>query len=313
MQASDMLGKVCLVTGGNSGIGKETALGLAREGARVVILSRDVEKGRAAVADLSAASASSRIELLVADLSSQSSIRDAARQFVRTYPRLDVLVNNAGTLLTRRSTSVDGIERTVATNFLGPFLLTHCLLPLLHDSIPSRIINVSSDLHRRATLDLHDLGLQRGPYHCLGAYASSKLMLNVFSYELARRLRRTGVSVYSLQPGHVATNLGDENDLPVFKVLRQLCRPFMDSPQEGARTALFLATSSEVQRDSGKYFVKCVPAAPNPLSLDPGVAAAVWNWAEATVGLSRHPRISTIGPRSHWETTATPEASQLAG
>ena len=304
MQALEMIGRICLVTGGNSGIGKETALGLARAGARVVILSRDPVKGKAAVAELSELTSSGRVELLVADLSSQASVREAARQFMRTYPRLDVLVNNAGTFLTRRATSVDGIEMTVATNFLGPFLLTQTLLPLLLESAPSRIINVSSGMHRRAPLDLSDLGLQRGPYRFVDAYATSKLMLNVYSYELARRLRRTGVSVYSMEPGHVASSLGDENGPIVSAVLRCLCRPFLASPQDGARTALYLATSSEVSRDSGKYFADCAPTAPNPLSLDPGVATAVWNWAEATVGLPVSPRLVPIPSRGTWEPAA---------
>ena len=296
MQASSMVGKVCLVTGGNSGIGRETALGLARAGARVVIMARDRARGEAAVADVGAATDPYRISLLVADLSSQSSVREAAREFMRTQPRLDVLVNNAGTFISRRRASIDGIELTVATNYLGPFLLTHCLLPVLRESAPSRIINVSSDLHRRATLDLHDLGLRRRPYRFLEAYAASKLMLSAFSHELARRLRGTGISVYSAHPGHVATNLGDENEVPGLGVVRMLCRPFLASPREGARTSLFLATSDALSRDSGKYFARCAPAAPSPLALDPGVASVLWSWSEEAAGLSRAESIAgTVG------------------
>src|ERR1019366_422570 len=185
MPPASMSGKICIVTGANSGIGKETALGLAQMGARVVMVCRNAEKGKAALEDIRRESGSSQVDLLIADMSSQASVRALAEQIQRKYPRLDVLVNNAGGAAPAVALSADGIEMTLATNHLGPALLTLLLLDLLKASAPSRIVNVSSSVAQRpARLDMNDLQFQRRKYRGTAAYAQSKLLMNAFTFEL---------------------------------------------------------------------------------------------------------------------------------
>src|SRR5262245_48221470 len=188
MPPSSMSGKIYIVTGANSGIGKETALGLAQMGARVVMVCRNAEKGKEALEEIRRESGSSQVDLLIADMSSQASVRALAEQILQKYPRLDVLVNNAGGAAPSRTLSADGIEMTLATNHLGPALLTLLLLDLLKASAPARIINVSSEAQRRARLDLNDLQFERRKYRGIAAYGQSKLLMNAFTFELARRL-----------------------------------------------------------------------------------------------------------------------------
>src|SRR5262249_40992053 len=199
-----MKGKTCLVTGANSGIGKETALGLARMGARVVLVSRSQQKGERALSEIQRETKSSQLELLVADMSSFGSVRAAAARIAQRCPCLDVLINNAGAAVRYRTLSADGIEMTVARNHLGPGLVTMLLLDLLKASAPSRIVNVSSEAHRSARLDLNDLQYERRRYNSLAAYGQSKLLMNAFTFELARRLEGTGVTANCLHPGVVA-------------------------------------------------------------------------------------------------------------
>ena len=203
-----MSGRICIVTGANSGIGKETALGLARMGARVVMVCRNAEKGKAALEEIRRESGSSQVDLLIADMSSQASVRALGEQIRRKYPRLDVLVNNAGGAALARTLSADGIEMTLATNHLGPALLTLLLLDLLKASAPSRIVNVSScEAQSPARLDMNDLQFERRKYSSVAAYRQSKLLMNTFTFELARRLAGTEVTANCLHPGAVATNI----------------------------------------------------------------------------------------------------------
>jgi len=289
-----MTGKTCLVTGANSGIGKETALGLARMGARVVLVCRNQRKGEQALADIRRETGSSQLDLLIADMSSFESVRVLAAQVRQRSPRLDVLINNAGTAIVRHAISADGIEMTVAGNHLGPALLTLLLLDLLKSSAPSRIINVSSEAHRSARLDLE--GLQSaarsespprrgfGPPPSLKWYGQSKLMMNAFTFELARRLG-TGVTVNCLHPGVVATNIWPTDSPLIFRMIMAVVKPFMLSPKRGAETSLYLASSPDVANVTGQYFIKSKVCSPSPHSRDPKVVAEVWQWTEKTIGI----------------------------
>jgi retinol dehydrogenase-14 len=277
MSAASMSGKTCIVTGANSGIGKETALGLAQMGARVIMVCRNAEKGKAALEEIRRESGSSQVDLLIADMSSQASVRALAEQIRQKYPRLDVLVNNAGGAAPTRTISADGIEMTLATNHLCAALLTLLLLDLLKASAPSRIINVSSEAQRRARLDMNDLQFERRKYRGIAAYGQSKLLMNAFTFELARRLAGSGVTANCLHPGVVATNIWSANPAPLIaKLIIAVVKPFMLSSKRGAAVSLYLATSPEVAQVSGEYFVKSKPAKSNPLSRDPRLMSEIW-------------------------------------
>jgi NAD(P)-dependent dehydrogenase (short-subunit alcohol dehydrogenase family) len=250
-----MRGKTVLVTGANQGIGKATALALARQGARVTIVSRSADKGRAATAEIEAASGSKGVDLIVADLSSQGEVRRAAAEFKSRNARLDVLVNNAGVFVPARHTTIDGIEETFAVNHLSYFLLTRELLDVLKASAPARIVNVSSDAHHRGTMHWSDLEFAEHHYSGWGAYTQSKLANVLFTYELARRLEGTGVTANADHPGVVASGFGRTYPGPMA-LLYVLGRPFMLTPDQGARTSVYLASSPEVEGVSGKYFAR---------------------------------------------------------
>src|SRR5271157_1755090 len=284
MPLASMSGKICIVTGANSGIGKETALGLARMGARVVMVCRNVEKGKAALEEIRRESGSSQVDLLIADMSSQASVRALAEQIRQKYPRLDVLVNNAGGATPARTLSADGIEMTLAANYLGAALLTLLLLDLLKAGAPSRIVNVSSSESQHARLDMNDLQFERRKHRAVAAYRQSKLLMNVFTFELARRLAGTGVTANCLHPGAVATNIWSAAPL-IVKLIIAVVKPFMLSSKQGAAVSLYLATSPEVAQVSGEYFVKSKPAKSNPLSRDPKLMAEVWLCTEKMTSL----------------------------
>jgi NAD(P)-dependent dehydrogenase (short-subunit alcohol dehydrogenase family) len=253
MPAASMSGKTCIVTGANSGIGKQTALRLAQMGARVVMVCRNAEKGEAALEEVRRESGSSQVDLLIADMSSQAPVRALAEQIQRKYPRLDVLINNAGGAAPARTLSADGIEMTLATNHLGTALLTLLLLDLLKAGAPSRIVNVSSSEAQAARLDMNDLQFDRRKYRAVAAYRQSKLLMNAFTFELARRLAGTGVTANCLHPGAVATNIWNP-DLPpplIGKLIIAVVKPFMLTSKQGAAVSLYLASSPEVAQVSG--------------------------------------------------------------
>src|SRR5262245_34750856 len=285
--SQEMTGQTCLVTGANSGIGKETALGLARMGARVVLACRNPEKGERALADIQRETGSTRLELLLADLSSLGSVRALAAQVRERCPRLDVLVNNAGAAVRSRTLSADGIELTVAGNHVGPALLTLLLLDLLKSSAPSRIVNVSSEAQRNARLDMDDLQYARRTYNGLAAYAQSKLLMNAFTFELARRLEGTGVTANCLHPGVVATSIWPADAPWFFKLAIAVMKPFMLNARRGAEVSLYAASAPDLAAVTGQYFVKSKAAPSNPLSRDPRVMADVWQWTEKAIGLQQ--------------------------
>jgi retinol dehydrogenase 14 len=279
----DMTGKACLITGGNSGIGKATALGLARLGANVVIVSRSKEKGEAALAEIIANSGNRNVELMLADMSSQDSIRRLASDFKVGHEKLHLLVNNAGVYLTRRSTTVDGLESTFATNHLGPFLLTNLLLDLLKTSAPSRIVNVTSDAHNGAQVNFEDLqGKKR--FSGWQAYGQSKLAMILFTHELAKKLDGTGVTVNSAHPGVVRTNFANNNGLVTFGF--RLLRPFFISPETAAKRVLYVATSPDLEGVTGKYFTKMHEAKSSQESYDNDSAKRLWEISEQLTKLS---------------------------
>ena len=246
-----MNGKVCVITGANSGIGKETARGIAELGGHVVMVCRNVSKAEAAASDIRR-TAKGAVEIVIGDLASLAGVRAVARELTDRHPAIDVLVSNAGVYRLRRTLTVDGFEEMFAVNHLAPFLLTNLLLDTLKASAPSRIVIVASGAHHGATLDFDDLQSERG-YKAMGVYSKSKLGNVMFTYALARRLEGTDVTVNCLHPGFVATNLGSGNIIPVKPVMAVL-RLFVRGPKKGAETAVYLASSHDVEAVSGKYF-----------------------------------------------------------
>ncbi len=284
-----MRGKVCLVTGATSGIGAAAAEALLARGATVVLVGRDRAKCEAAVARLGSLGPNASVGFLVADQSVQAEVRRLARAFEDRYPRLDVLVNNAGGIYMRRTETVDGIERTFALNSLASFLLTNLLLGLLTRSAPSRIVNVASSGHFLARpIDFDNLQLREG-YRGLPAYHQSKLANVMFTYELARRLDGTGVTANALDPGMVTTNIGRNNGWAW-----RLLKPIVDrrfkfryvSAAEGARTVVYLASSPDVEGVSGKSFVDERRVDSSSASRDRRVALRLWRVCEELTGLT---------------------------
>src|ERR1700680_4313346 len=245
-----MQGKICLITGANSGIGKATALGLAKQGATVVLVSRDRVRGEQAQSEIKEQSGNPNIDLLISDLSSQQSIRQLVDTFKQRYSQLHVLINNAGVFPVRKHLTVDGLDMVFAVNQLAPFLLTNLLLDVLKASAPARIVNVSSGSHEANYLKLDDLQSEQH-YRPMRAYGQSKLALVLFTYELARRLEGTGVTANCLHPGFVATNIA-QRDLPrLARIAAKLIFRFGTSPEKGANTSLYLATSPDIEGVTG--------------------------------------------------------------
>ena len=279
----NMHGKVCLVTGGTSGIGKETARELTRLGASVVIVGRDVGKAITTVTEIQKETGNNSIEFIIADLSSQAAIHNLADKFLASYPRLDILINNAGKIFTSRQTSVDGIEMTFALNHLSYFLLTRLLINRLLFSSPSRIVNVSSTAHQNTTIDFNDIECRQRYLLGIKAYRMSKLCNVLFTYELARRLKGTGVTANALHPGLVSTNLLSDNGL-LGPVLTYLLKLRGVSSKQGATTSIYLATSPDVAGETGKYFVSCEPIASSEFSYDYLTANRLWTLSSNLTG-----------------------------
>ena len=282
---TNMQGKVCIVTGANSGIGKATALGLAQMGATVVMVSRNKVKGEEAQNEIKEKSGNDAIDLMLADLSSQESIRQLAENFQQHYEQLHVLINNAGVVnLTRRETS-DEYEMMFAVNYLAPFLLTNLLLEKLKASAPARIINVSSDSHEAGYIEMEDLQSEK-QYKFMRSYGQSKLAVVLFTYELARRLQGTGVTANCLHPGFVATNIGQNGVGSIGRGITKLIFSMLGiSPEEGAKTSIYLASSPEIEGVTGKYFVKSIPVRSAPISYDETLQRQLWEESAKLVNL----------------------------
>lgn len=287
----DLSGKTILVTGATNGIGLEAAVAFARSGARVVITGRDPARIDAALAAIRQRSGSHDIEGLQADFASQAAVRRLADGVLASCPRIDVLVNNAGSVNPARTLTGDGIETTFAVNHLGPFLLTNLLRDRIVASAPARIVNVASVAHTRGTLDFDDLNFDHG-YRIMRAYSRSKLANMLFTRELAKRLAGTGVTVNALHPGTVATGIwghGAPNagwKRVLYSAVFVPVRSFMLTPERGAQTIVYLAASPEVAGKTGLYFEKNQPKQPAPLALDDDLASRLWNTSAAMTGLA---------------------------
>jgi len=282
-----MQGKVCIVTGATGGIGEVTARELARKGATVVVISRSETKCRATVDRIQAETGNPRVDYLVADMASQSSVRSVAEAFRAKYDRLDVLVNNAGMYFARRQESADGIEMTFALNHLGYFLLMELLRDLLVASAPARVVNVSSGAHMRGKINFEDLE-GKVKFSGWAAYAQSKLANILFTAELARQLAGTGVTANSLHPGFVASNFAMNNMEGSRAILRPLFRLMQKftaiSPEEGAQTSLFLASSPAMEGVTGQYFAKSKAVTPSKAAQDVAAARRLWEISAQMTG-----------------------------
>jgi NAD(P)-dependent dehydrogenase (short-subunit alcohol dehydrogenase family) len=277
-----MNGAVCVVTGATSGIGKATATALARRGARVVLVGRDRGRGEATAAELARVAASPpRVE--IADLASMDQVRSLAER-LGTLDRIDVLVNNAGFVAGQRRVTVDGFEEVFAVNHLAPFLLTNLLLGKLLASAPARVIGVASDAHTNARLDLDDPQLEHG-WDSWRSYANSKLANILFTRELARRLGGTGVTANCAHPGVVRTGFGRSGGM-LLRLGLTLARPFLLSPERGASTIVYLATSPDVAAATGGYYVKGQPRDPSQAAQDDAAARRLWELSEELTGLT---------------------------
>jgi NAD(P)-dependent dehydrogenase (short-subunit alcohol dehydrogenase family) len=283
--ASQMRDKVCLVTGATSGIGLVTAQTLARQGATVVLVGRNPERGAMAVRHIVQETGNTAVTCLIADLSSQAQVRHLSQEFRHRFEHLHVLVNNAGALFTKRRLSADGIEMTFALNHLGYFLLTHTLLDTLKASAPARIVNVASDAHYKGHIQFTDLqGQQR--YSGWRAYCQSKLANILFTYSLASHIAGTRVTANALHPGFVATRFG-RNNVGAFALLLRVLQWVARSPEQGAATVVHLATSPAVAGVTGTYFVDCRRVRSAPESYDKTVAERLWQISADMVGLKR--------------------------
>lgn len=285
MVSTDMRGKTVLISGATGGIGKVTALELAKMGAQVILVGRSAARAQAAIDDIKAAYPAAQTDSLIADLSIMDEVRRLAGEFQSKYSRLDVLVNNAGALYSSYQETDDGYELTFALNHLNYFLLTELLLPTLKASTPARVINVSSDAHRGAKLDFNNLQHKHEPfYRILMAYGQSKLMNVLFTYELSRRLAGTGITANAMHPGSVATGWGHNNRGLVDLALRAV-HLFSLTPEQGADTIIYLASSPDVEGVTGKYFYQRKAVISSPETYNEADACRLWEISEQLTGL----------------------------
>ena len=283
-----MKDKTCIVTGASSGIGRSTAIALARAGASLGLVCRDPAKAEATVRAIRDETGSTAVEVFLADLSSQAEVRAAAEAILARYPQIHLLVNNAAVVNLHRQLTADGIEQMFAVNHLAYFLLTHLLLERLRASAPARIVNVGSDAHKFVKgINFDDVGFSDG-YKSMKVYGHSKLANLMFTYELARRLDGSGVTVNCVHPGAVATGLGKNNGTMATMLIRMLA-PFFRTPDKGAATTLHVATSPALDGVTGRYFASCREAKSTPASHDRDAALRLWELSANLTGLDDLP------------------------
>ena len=280
-----MQNKTCLITGGTNGIGKVAALELARMGATIIIVGRNAAKTAQLVEEIKAATGSKTVDSLLGDLSSQADVRRVAAEFKQKYTRLHVLLNNAGVLNMDRKLSVDGIEMTFAVNHLAYFLLTNLLLDTIKASAPARIVNVSSGAHTNGRVDFDNLQGERR-YRGMLAYSTSKLENILFTVELARRLAGTGVTVNALHPGFVNTGWAKNGNGLMPKLMAVITPLLARTPEKGAETSIYMASSPEVETITGKYFFDCKPKQPTEQATDMTAAKKLWEVSAQLVKLA---------------------------
>jgi retinol dehydrogenase-12 len=278
-----MVGKTCLITGATNGIGRVTAVELARRGAELFLVYRNQARADETVAEIRKRTGNENIHLLRADLGSQKQIRAAAAELLATGKPLHVLINNAGLGNTKRLMTEDGIEMVFAVNHLAYFLLTMLLRDRIKQSAPARIVNVASEAHRFGTINFDDLGGERR-FRTFGAYSQSKLANILFSYELSRRLAGTRVTVNCLHPGGIASGLWTNNG-PLAQFIMKAGRPFLKTPEQGARTIIYLASSSEVEGVTGKYYSNCREKTSSRESCDLNIARRLWDVSAQMTGI----------------------------
>lgn len=278
----NMDGKLVIVTGANSGMGFATTVELAKMGAKVIMACRSEERGKQALEQARAACGGAEIELMLCDLGHLASIRSFAQAFKERYGRLDVLVNNAGVVSLKRATTKDGFESMLGVNHLGHFLLTHELLDLLKAAPQGRIVNVSSGAHKAGRIYFNDPFLTKG-YNVAKGYAQSKLANILFTRELAKRLAGTNVTVNSVHPGAVGTNIGVDRTTGFGKTVLRMVRPFFRTPLKGADTAIYLASSEAGGASTGLYYIDRKPVQVSKRGADPELAAKFWTWSEQQV------------------------------
>jgi retinol dehydrogenase-14 len=279
-----MVGRTVLITGATSGIGRATALGLARMGAHLAITGRDRVRTDDAAREIR--TAGGQVDVFVADLSSQVEVRRLAEEMLRGLSRIDVLINNVGGYWNTRHLTVDGLERTFALNHLAPFLLTNLLCDRLRQSAPARVVTVSSNAHAQGRIDFDDLQGEHS-YSGARAYSQSKLANVLFTYELARRLPATSVTANALHPGVTRTAFGAEDPAGVQRLLVPFMRPFMKAPAQGAATSIHLASAPDLEQVTGRYFANSKPRRSSKPSYDQAAAARLWQVSADLVGHNR--------------------------
>jgi len=259
-----------MITGANSGIGKATALSIAEMGAVVIMICRDKNRGESAQKEIINETGNKSVDLLICDLTSQESIYKLVENFKKKYQKLHVLINNAGVVKTNRTLTIDGFETTFAVNYLAPFLLTNLLLDILKKNVPSRIVNVSSGIHKNGNINFDDLQAEN-KYRSYKAYGQSKLALILFTYELSKKIKGTGVTVNALHPGFTRTNIGRD-----YSVFIRAFTKLSKNPKKGAETSIYLATSPEVEGITGKYFIKKQQTMSSKDSYNKELAKELW-------------------------------------
>ncbi|XP_005184346.1 retinol dehydrogenase 14 [Musca domestica] len=281
-----MEGKTVIITGANSGIGKETARDLAKRGARIIMACRNLETANAVRDEIAKETANNKLVVKKLDLGSFQSVREFAADIVKTESKIDVLIHNAGMALAfRGQTSVDGIELTMATNHFGPFLLTHLLIDLLKKSAPARIVIVASELYRLASVNENNLN-PIGTFPAAYLYYVSKYANIFFARELSKRLAGTGVTVNFLHPGMIDSGIWRNIPFPLNLPMKAITKGFFKTPKGGAQTTIYLATSDEVANVTGKYFMDCKEATLNPAAMDVEKGIRIWNESVKIVKLT---------------------------
>jgi len=283
--AGDLQGRVCVLTGATQGIGRAAAESLLSTGVELVLVSRDLTRLQTLASDLRLRAPEAKVGVVAGDLSRMLEVRRVGAEIRARHHKVDLLLNNAGAVFARREVTVEGLERTFALNHLAYFLLTQELLPVLREAPAARVVNVASDAHRPARLDLDDLQYERTPYSAFGAYGRTKLMNILFTREQARRVEGSPITVNAMHPGFVRSGFGQNNPGFFGGIIALGQVLFARTPKRGARTLVWLATSPEVAGVSGKYFVDEHEATPSAAARDDATAHRLWEESERLAGL----------------------------
>jgi NAD(P)-dependent dehydrogenase (short-subunit alcohol dehydrogenase family) len=288
MTEMSLQGKICLVTGSTSGMGKVTARELASRDATVVLVGRNREKGETIQAEIRRETGNENVDLLIADLSLLQDVRHLAAEFQQKYRHLHVLVNNAGAIYSSRNITSEGLEATFVVNYLAPFLLTELLVETLEASAPARIVNASSQVHSIGSIAFDNLQGEKR-YTTMSNYAQAKLALIFFTYELARRLEGTGVTVNVMSPGMMSGENFNVGATGLLALVTKLARPFIITAEKGAQTEIYLATSPQLEGVTGKCFAKSQEQKSSRCSYDQALGQRLWQVSEQLVARSMIP------------------------